>query len=91
MKKFRQNKSDMAIILKSVQEFWKIKRGKLLKKVKIFLTIIIIICFYFSFVLFCFVFFFGGGGGGRGKDVKFWLTFKIVSKVQWSSVQKDKF
>ena len=21
----------------------------------------------------------------------FWLTFKIVSKVQWSSVQKDKF
>ena len=56
----------MAIILKSVQEFWKIKRGKLLKKVKIFLTIIIII-------------------------IKFWLTFKIVSKVQWSSLQKDKF
>ena len=86
----------MAIILKSVQEFWKIKRGKLLKKKykkgknifnnyhhNLFLL-------FLCLVLFCFVFFWGGGGG-RGKDVKFWLTFKIVSKVQWSSVQKDKF
>ena len=89
MKKFRQNKSDMAIILKSIQEFRKIKRGKLLKKVKNIFNnyhhnlFLIFLCFV--------LFFFGGGGGGRGKDVKFWLTFKIVSKAQWSSVQKDKF
>ena len=82
----------MAIILKSIQEFRKIKRGKLLKKVKNIFNnyhhnlFLIFLCF----VLFWF-FFFWRGGGGRGKDVKFWLTFKIVSKVQWSSVQKDKF
>ena len=75
-------------MLKSIQEFRKIKRGKLLKKVKNIFNNYHHNLFLIS--LFCFVFFLGGGGG-RGKDVKFWLTFKIVSKVQWSSLQKDKF